>query len=151
MKRTLHIKILLFALITFVFMSCGKNGIFTAPQDKIIGQWSYVSVKFSHNFTTDDLTQEYKNLILDFRNQRDVFLIDERSGNTQKGTWTMKEDTYTTEESTYTTYSLFLSFYDTTTGDIQQQLWDEVSVGKRYLRGTENYSDGSVSYKLERK
>lgn len=147
--RTLKVTCLL--IISIQLSSC--EDIFKDSEEKIIGTWRYETVKYQRKYKlyTEELTSDYRDILLEFKSNHEVFLTFSETNETLYGYWEIERyeiydestDTYINEETLFYEIVNFENIYDT-------YIWDEFEIFFDQMTATEYMRDGTYTYKLER-
>lgn len=121
------------------------------PQDKIIGTWFFDKVVYHSGFLdNDNITRDYIDLRLEFRSDGTFSRINVANNTTINGSWKIDGHDVTNGETTTYVQTLVLSTYDATTGQGEIHIWNDFSVKKNVMRGTENSGNDSYSYVMRK-
>lgn len=147
MEKIFYVKACIFSsLLLLLFSSCTKS-----PDEKIIGTWHFDKVVYHTGvFSNDNITDEYKDLRLEFRNDGTFSQSGVANTTSIDGNW--KIDGHDVNDGENTTYvqTLVLSSYDTSSGQTEIHIWNDFTVNKKVMRATENDGNDSYSYVLRK-
>lgn len=154
MKRKLYIS----AISTLVLLNiaCTKNDHLTPLERKAVGQYSFEKVVIHKDgFKTENITQQYHNMILQLNDKREAALIDRNNNITylgkydivvQNGTTMTDDDGNTTTNSNNT---IIIDIKGGGRGGDYHWVGEDASFGNK-LRFNTQKADGRYAYKLDK-
>jgi hypothetical protein len=132
----------------FSIASCTKQGQLTPQERRLIGTWSYTKVKFFERgkLSSDNLTDEYSDTKLTFKEDFTATFVDEESDEMYEGVW----DIVTNQTLETATNSLFVSLTSSFSGEVKQVIIQDICLNNKRLTGNYRSSDGVYNYVLEK-
>jgi hypothetical protein len=132
----------------FSIASCTKQGQLTPQERRLIGTWSYTKVKFFERgkLSSDNLTDEYSDTKLTFKEDFTATFVDEESDEMYEGVW----DIVTNQTVETATNSLFVSLTSSFSGEVKQVIIQDICLNNKRLTGNYRSSDGVYNYVLEK-
>ena len=132
----------------FSIASCTKQGQLTPQERRLIGTWSYTKVKFFERgkLSSDNLTNEYSDTKLTFKEDFTAIFVDEESDEMYEGVW----DIVTNQTVETATNSLFVSLTSSFSGEVKQVIIQDICLNNKRLTGNYRSSDGVCNYMLEK-
>jgi hypothetical protein len=132
----------------FFIASCTKQGQLTPQERRLIGTWSYTKVKFFERgkLSSDNLTNEYSNTKLTFKEDFTATFVDEESDEIYEGVW----DIVTNHTGETATNSLFVSLSSSFSGEVKQVIIQDICLNNKRLTGVYSSNDGVYNYVLEK-
>jgi hypothetical protein len=132
----------------FSVASCTKQGQLTPQERRLIGTWSYTKVKFFERgkLSSYNLTKEYSDTKLTFKEDFTATFVDEESDEMYEGVW----DIVTNQTGETATNSLFVSLTSSFSGEVKQVIIQDICLNNKRLTGNYSSSDGVYNYVLEK-
>jgi hypothetical protein len=132
----------------FSVASCTKQGQLTPQERRLIVTWSYTKVKFFERgkLSSDNLTDEYSDTKLTFKEDFTATFVDEESDEMYEGVW----DIVTNQTGETATNSLFVSLTSSFSGEVKQVIIQDICLNNKRLTGNYSSSDGVYNYVLEK-
>jgi hypothetical protein len=132
----------------FSVASCTKQGQLTPQERRLIVTWSYTKVKFFERgkLSSDNLTDEYSDTKLTFKEDFTATFVDEESDEMYEGVW----DIVTNQTLETATNSLFVSLTSSFSGEVKQVIIQDICLNNKRLTGNYRSSDGVYNYVLEK-
>lgn len=141
-------------LLGLVSTGCRKTNIDTATHKRIVGQYRFEKVTIYDGFiSTENITNEYSEMILQLNNKREAALIDTKNGITYIGNWhaTEVKSSYTDDDGTTTNTTYFLDIYVAgDRGQIRHFAGRNATINPHRLKFTVDRADGCYKYKLKK-
>jgi|GEM_PF-7059658 len=143
---------------TIIFSnSCRKSDNLTFVERRAVGQYKFEKVTVNRDFlNTDNVTQEYNNMILQLNDEKEAAIIDQNNGVTYLGKYdivTQPTANYTDDEGN-TSYSdnhtIIIDIKSPGRGTSFHWVGENATITKNKIRFKAQKSDGKYKFRLDK-
>lgn len=149
-----HIHFLLLLIPITILSACTKNSQLNFAERRAIGQYKFEKVVRHHGFLkTDNLTQDYNNMILQLNDKKEAALIDQNNNNiTYFGKYDIIANTGGTDDdgNTDTEYTIVISIESNGRGNQFHWVGQDASFTQGKMRFDVHRADGRYAFKLDK-
>lgn len=154
MKNLLYTSLSAVILLT---ASCEKNDGLTEAERNAIGQYKFEKVMLHNGFLkSDNVTQQYNNMILQLNNKKEAALIDQNNSITYFGKYDVVTETYTTTDddgnsNSNNNYTIIIDIKSNNRGG-NSYYWHgkDASIGNKKIRFSAERAEGRYSFVLDK-
>lgn len=137
--------------------ACEKNDGLTDAERRAIGQYKFEKVTLHNGFLkSDNVTQEYNNMILQLNNKKEAALIDQNNSITYFGKYDVVTETYTTTDddgnsNSNNDYTIIIDIKSNTRGG-NAFYWHgkNASINNRKIRFSTEKTEGRYAFVLDK-